>query len=155
MRMTGWQRLRAVINWLNLMTPLGLLVARVGGCARHRGPHGLVIYVGYRFRFPDAGAFTLGNVVTTRNGPDYLLAEEKAELLAHEATHSIQAAVLGPFFLPLYLAAAGWSWVLSADTGGRNVFEVWAGLERGNYIRHPLRPGLDRLLRALARRRSA
>src|SRR4051812_47748976 len=121
--MTGWQRLRAVINWLNLMTPLGLLIARIGGCARQPGPHGLVIRTDYKLRIPDAGAFTLGNVVTTRHGADYLLAEEKAALLAHEATHSIQAAVLGPFFIPLYFAAAGWSWLLSADVGGRNLFE--------------------------------
>jgi hypothetical protein len=150
--MTPWQRTRATVNWVNLMTPLGLLVARIGSGTRHRGPNGLVIYAGYRRGLPIAGAFTLGNVITTRHGPEYLLAEEKAALLAHESVHSIQAAVLGPLFLPLYLAAAGWSWAISADIGGRNLFEVWAGLERGNYVRHPLRPWLDRALRRLRRR---
>lgn len=150
--MTPWQRTRAAVNWVNLMTPLGLLVARVGGATRHRGPNGLVIYAGYRRGFPIAGAFTLGNVITTKHGPEYLLAAEKAELLGHESVHSIQSAVLGPLFLPLYLVASGYSWAVSAEIGGHNLFEVWAGLERGNYTRGPLRPGLDRALRRLRQR---
>lgn len=153
--MTTWQRLRVIVNYLNLMTPLGVLVARVGGGERHQGPHGLVIYAGYRLPFPVAGAFTLGNVVTTRHGAEYLLAEGREALLGHEARHSVQAAVLGPLFLPLYGVACVYSWAISADIGGRNAFEIWAGLEAGRYVRRPLRPGLSRILRLVARRRSA
>ena len=149
--MTTWQRLRVIVNWINLMTPLGVLVARVGGGVRHRGPYGLVIYTGYRLPFPNAGAFTLGNVITTRFGPEYLLAAGRDALLGHEARHSVQAAVLGPLLLPLYAVACGYSWAISADIGGRNLFEVWAGLEAGSYERRPLRPGLLRLLRFVTR----
>jgi hypothetical protein len=148
--MTRWQLLRAVVNWVNLMTPLGLLIARAGSATRHPGPHGLIIFCGYRLRFPDAGAFTVGNVVCTRHDAGYLLAPDRAALLGHEARHAVQAAVLGPLLGPLYLLSAGWSWLVSADLGGRNAFEVWAGLEAGGYTRRPLRPGLDRLLRALS-----
>jgi hypothetical protein len=150
--MTGWQRLRAGVNWLNLMTPLGMLVGRIGGGTLQAGPAGLWICAGYRLRFPDAGAFTLGNVITTRHDVEYLLGADKSALLGHESRHSVQAAIFGPLFLPLYALAAGYSWAVSADLGGRNVFEVWAGLEGGRYVRHPLRPALTRLIRLLTRR---
>ena len=149
--MTTWQRVRVIVNYVNLMTPLGVFVARIGGGERHRGPYGLVIYTGYRLPFPVAGAFTLGNVITTRYDAEYLLAEGREALLGHEARHSVQAALLGPLFLPLYAVASGWSWAISADLACRNPFEVWAGLEAGRYVRRPLRPGLLRLLRLVTR----
>ena len=145
--MTGGQRLRMVVNWCNLMTPLGLLTARAGGSRLRRGPHGLYIGTGYRPRVPIAGAFTLGNVITTKHGPEYLLADDRGDLLRHEIAHSTQAAILGPLFLPAYLAACAWSYLVGRDWGSRNVFEVWAGLEAGRYERAPLRPGLRRMLR--------
>lgn len=143
--MTGWERLRAVVNWLNLMTPIGLLAAVIGRGQLRRGPHGLWICTGYRRRFPMAGAFTVGSVINTRHPPEYLLAPEKSALLAHESLHSVQAAILGPLFLPLYGLGQVYSWLVSGDHGGRNVFERWAGLDSGGYTRHPLRPGLTRL----------
>jgi hypothetical protein len=143
--MTGWQRLRTVVNWVNLMTPAGLLTAVIGRSRLRRGPGGLWIGAEYRLRFPVAGAFTLGNVINTKHPPEYLLAPEKARLLAHESRHSVQAAIFGPFLLPLYGLGQAYSWLVSGDHGGRNVFERWAGLESGGYSRRPVRPGLARI----------
>ncbi len=137
--MTGWQRLRTAINWVNLMTPLGLLVGTIGRSRFQRAPGGMWIGCGYRLSFPVAGAFTLGNVINTKNGPEYLLSPDKAGLLAHETVHSVQAAIFGPFFLPLYGLGQLYSWLVCGDHGGRNLFERWAGLDRGGYIRQPLR----------------
>jgi hypothetical protein len=136
---TGWQRLRAAINWANLMTPLGMLVGVVGRSRLQRAPGGMWVGSGYRLRFPVAGAFTLGNVINTRHGPEYLLDPSKTDLLEHETMHSVQAAIFGPFFLPLYGLGQFYSWLVSGDHGGRNLFERWAGLDRGGYERHPLR----------------
>jgi hypothetical protein len=47
--------------------------------------------------------------------------------------------------VPLYLAAAGVSWVLTGDFGSRNVFERRAGLADGGYTDKPLRPGVSRV----------
>lgn len=145
--MTGWQRLRTALNWVNLMTPLGLLAAVIGRSELHRCPGGMWIGTGYRPRFPIAGAFTIGNVINTRHSPEYLLAPEKARLLAHETRHSVQAAIFGPFFFPLYGLGQAYSWLVSGDHGGRNVFEKWAGLADGGYERRALRPALARLTR--------
>jgi hypothetical protein len=41
--------------------------------------------------------------------------------------------------VPLYLVAAGASWVLTGDFGARNVFERQAGLADGGYTDKPLR----------------
>ena len=106
--MTPGQRLRQLANVLNATTPLGLLLA---GCARtpvRRGPRGLLIATGYRWRLPFAGAFTVGNVVLFRAGPEEALANPV--LLGHEERHCTQYAwCLGLPFLPLYFLAAGWS----------------------------------------------
>ena len=106
--MTPGQRLRQLANVLNATTPLGLLLA---GCARtpvRRGPRGLLIATGYRWRLPFAGAFTVGNVVLFRAGPEEALAN--TVLLGHEERHCTQYAwCLGLPFLPLYFLAAGWS----------------------------------------------
>ena len=37
---TAWTRLRAVLNWVNLSTPLGLALARVGGAVPERHERG-------------------------------------------------------------------------------------------------------------------
>jgi hypothetical protein len=52
--------------------------------------------------------------------------------------------------VPLYLVAAAASWVLTGDTGAKNVFERRAGLTDGGYTDKPLRP----LVRRAALRRS-
>jgi hypothetical protein len=65
-------------------------------------------------------------------------------LLRHEARHATQYAWCGGLLmLPLYLAAAGVSWLFSGDFGAWNVFERGAGLADGGYTARPLR----RLLR--------
>jgi hypothetical protein len=152
--MTGWQRLRVVVNWVNLMTPLGLLVGKAGGSTVRKGPHGLYIGTGYRRRIPIAGAFTLGNVITTKHTEDYLLGVDRTDLLAHEMRHSVQSSILGPLFLPAYFAASSYSYLVGKDWGSRNVFEVWAGLADGNYERKPVRPGLARAAGLVTRRRA-
>jgi hypothetical protein len=72
--------------------------------------------------FVDAGT-TVGNVwlYDTLDGPDRH---------RHEARHADQWALLGPSFPALYGAEF-------VRTGGRqeNVFELWAGLHDGGYLR--------------------
>ncbi len=62
---TRWQWCRLVGNMINLTTPGGLAVAVIGGAKIRRGPRGLFLCEGYRLKFPVAGAFTIGNVITT------------------------------------------------------------------------------------------
>src|SRR3954447_25776516 len=62
---TAGQWVRLIGNLVNLSTPLGLLVALVGRAEIHRGPRGLFLAEHYRLTFPVAGAFTIGNVITT------------------------------------------------------------------------------------------
>lgn len=127
-----WWRVKAVLNLLNLSTPLGVAVGALGRAAFRRGPRGLVLGHGYRLGFPVARAFTVGNVVLTRH-PDGFL-EERPVLLAHEERHTWQyAACLGLPFLPLYLLALVWSYLRGGDRAVHNVFERLAGLEDGGY----------------------
>lgn len=125
-------RLRQVWNMVNLSTPLGLLVAAVTRTRVGRGPEGLLFGYGYRPALPRAGAFTVGNVVLFRSGPDDVAARPR--LVAHEARHATQWAMcLGLPFLPAYLAAAAWSVLRCGHPGLRNPFEVGAGLADGGY----------------------
>jgi len=134
--MERW-RLRQVANALNGSTLLGLAVARAGGARFSAGPRGLVLATGYRLGFPVAGAFTVGNVVATRHDRDWL--DERPALLRHEERHTTQYAVcLGLPMLPLYVVAAGWSWLRGGDLGAHNAFERLAGLADGGYaVRGP------------------
>ncbi|HET8600467.1 MAG TPA: hypothetical protein VFL99_09085 [Segeticoccus sp.] len=126
-------RLKAVANVLNLSTPFGLTVAALGRARLRPGPRGLVLGEHYRPAFPIATAFTVGNVVLTGSDWASLLARNP-ELLQHEERHSWQWMVcLGLPFLPLYVAAMGWSVLRTGDRASANVFEVDAGLERGGY----------------------
>ena len=126
-------RLRRTLNVVNLSTPLGLVVARLGGARLRRGERGLWVAEGYRLRLPVAGAFTIGDVVTT---PRTLgtLARHQPDVLAHEERHAWQWAVAGPAFLPLYLAASAFSWALTRDPAVLNCFERHAGLHAGGYL---------------------
>ena len=134
------QRARQVANVLNLSTPLGLLVARAGGARRRGGPYGLVLAEGYRFSFPVAGAFTVGDVVITAHTYSSLL-QHNPNLLVHEERHSRQYALaLGLPYLVLYTAAMGWSVVRTGDRASGNVFERGAGLVAGGYVERPVRP---------------
>ena len=136
--MTSGQRLRQLANLLNGSTLLGLLLAAAARTAVGSGPRGLLIATGYRWRFPFAGAFTVGNVVLFRAGPEEALANP--ELLGHEERHSTQyACCFGMPFLPLYFLAAGWSWWRTGNPASGNFFERHAGLRAGGYPD----PGVD------------
>ena len=124
-------RVRQVVNVVNLSTPLGVLVGVVGRARLRRGPDGLVLATGFRVPVK-APAFTLGNVVLLRVDDEALA--RRPGLLAHEARHATQyACCVGPVMLPLYLLAAGWSWLRCRDWSSYNVFEVRAGLADGGY----------------------
>jgi hypothetical protein len=124
----------------NLSTLLGHAVARMGGARRRPGPYGLVLAEGYRFAFPVAGAFTVGDVVVTARTFDALLSTYP-DLLRHEERHSRQYALsLGLPYLPLYALAMGWSVLRTGDRASANVFERGAGLLAGGYLERPSRP---------------
>jgi hypothetical protein len=127
--------LRRLWNAVNLATPLGLSLARASGCAVGRGPLGLLLATGYRWPFPDGGAFTVGNVVFFR--PRTAITPQ---LMAHESRHATQYAwCAGLPFLVLYAVAVGWSLLRTGDTASRNVFERHAGLAAGGYRERPVR----------------
>lgn len=148
-----WARGRHVLNWLNLSTPLGLLVARAGRARVRPGPGRSYLAEHYRWRFPTGGAFTVGDVVITRHDLDLLVAR-RPTLLRHELAHSTQwACCLGLPFLPLYVASMAWSWLRTGDRAARSVFERLAGLELGGYRDVPPRPLGPVLRRAVHRLR--
>lgn len=127
-------RLKHVLNLVNGSTLLGLGLATAARASLQRGPRGLVLATGYRWRLPHASAFTLGNVVLSRHDTAWLHARPR--LLAHEERHSWQYAVtLGLPMLPLYGVAAAWSWLRAGDPATHNLFETTAGLEDGGYQR--------------------
>jgi hypothetical protein len=140
--------IRLVGNLANGSTLLGLILARLGRAKLSPGPEGLILAGGYRFSFPRAGAFTVGNVILTAHDWDDPSFRSPG-LLRHEGRHSWQYfALLGIPFLPLYVVAVAWSWLRTGDFGSANVFERLAGLELGGYARiEPANQGLRKLLR--------
>lgn len=137
------QWIRAVGNAVNLSTPLGLVIGLAGGAKLRRGPRGLVLGEGYRFAFPMAGAFTVGNVLLTGSSWEANLRVYPG-LLRHEERHSWQYFYcLGLPFFPLYTACMGWSLLRTGDQAAGNFFERQAGLELGGYRRYPTRPVSD------------
>lgn len=139
----GRERVRQVVNALTLATPLGLLLAHLGGAQLRPGPHGTLVAAGYRSRFPAprASAVTIGDVVLLRLCDDDLA--RRPQLLEHEARHATQWSTgLGLVGFPLaYALAAGWSWLRCGDGARRNVFEQEAGLAAGGYLPAPTAPG--------------
>lgn len=128
---------RAAVNVANLSTPLGLLVAALGGARVRRGPDGLVLAHGYQLRVPSAPAFTVGNVVLVR-GAD--LPATGPALLAHESRHATQYAwCAGPLLWVAYGGASLWSWLRTGDPASRNAFERHAGLAQGGYLERSVR----------------
>jgi hypothetical protein len=125
------------VNLVNLSTPLGVLVALLGGGRLRRGPDGLLLAERYRASFPGgrAPAVTIGNVIILRMAAADAL--DRPALLAHEGRHATQYAWwLGPIgFLPAYLLASAWSWWHTGSPALRNAFEVRAGLVDGGYLR--------------------
>jgi hypothetical protein len=142
---TGWQWLRLVGNFANLTTPAGLLVAVAGRATIRRGPRGLFLCEGYRLGFPIAGAFTIGNVITTGSTWEMMLGRFPA-LLQHEEHHTWQyLCCLGLPFYPLYGVCMAWSVLRTGDRAARNAFERGAGLATGGYVDHPIRPARENL----------
>jgi hypothetical protein len=142
-------RARQVVNLVNGSTLAGLGVAAAGRARLARSADGLFTGTGYRLPLPPAPAFCLGNVIITRRDS----VAPGSALFRHEARHATQYAWCGGLVMvPLYLAAAGGSWVLTGDFGARNVFERQAGLADGGYADRPLRAGIRQLS---ARRSSA
>ncbi len=149
MSMTAGQWLRCVGNIANLSTPAGLLVALVGRAEIRRGPRGLFLCEHYRLRFPVAGAFTIGNVITTASTWEVMLARFP-DLLRHEEGHTWQYLYcVGLPFYPVYGACLVWSVLRTGDRAARNFFERQAGLTLGGYRDVPVRP-VGENLRALA-----
>jgi hypothetical protein len=134
---TTARQLRRAANLLNGSTLAGLAVALAARTRISRGPRGMIIAAGYRWRLPFAHAYTLGNVVLCRSTAEELLS--RPALLGHEERHCSQYAwCLGLPFIPLYLSAAAWSVLRSGNPGTANIFERRAGLAAGGY---PLTPG--------------
>ena len=132
--------MRFVGNFINLSTPVGLAVARIGRATIRRGPRGLFLGEGYRFKFPIAGAFTIGNVITTSTTWDSMLRRYPL-LIKHEERHTWQYLYcLGlPYYIP-YVIFMGWSVLRTGDRAARNFFERQAGLAAGGYTDYPVRP---------------
>ncbi len=148
LRVTPGQRVRQLANLANGTTLLGLALAATAGTAVSKGPRGLIIAAGYRWRVPYAGAFTLGNVVICRTRAEEMTSNPA--LLGHEEKHCSQyACCLGLPFLPLYFLAAGWSQLRTGDPASANFFERQAGLAAGGYVdiraSRPAPRGADRI----------
>lgn len=109
-----------------------------------RGPRGLLLATGFRLGLPHASAFTVGDVVISRH--DRAWWSTRPRLLVHEERHSWQyVACLGVPMIPLYLLAAGWSYLRGSDPAVHNAFERLAGLEDGGYPLVSLRERQRRL----------
>lgn len=141
--------IRRLGNWVNLSTPLGLAVARVGRATVRPGPRGLLLADGYLLGFPVASAFTIGDVLlTSAQWSDW--AAERPTLLEHEERHSWQwFCLLGLPFLPAYALAMGWSMLRTGDRAAANIFERRAGLLLGGYREVATRPLLPAARSAL------
>jgi hypothetical protein len=137
---TALQWLRYGGNIANLSTPLGLLIAAIGRAEVRSGPRGLLLAESYRLPFPIAGAFTVGNVVTTGSTWEAILSRYP-KLLEHEERHTWQYLYcLGLPYFGLYAAAMAWSVLRTGDRAAANFFERQAGLDLGGYRELPPRP---------------
>jgi hypothetical protein len=137
---------RTTLTAVNGTTLVGLLIAVATGAKIRRAPGGILIAENYRAPVPKQTCFTVGSVILTRQTADWLLLERHTNLLAHEARHAAQYAVLGPLFWPAYWVACGYSYAMTGSYGVRNFFEKHAGLEDGGYrVDLPLRPWVMRM----------
>jgi hypothetical protein len=133
-------RFRQVANWVNLTTPLGLVIAKLGRADVRAAERRVVIATDYKLGFPVAAAFTVGSVIITRHDRDWVA--RRPQLIIHEERHAWQyVACLGLPFLPMYVAAMAWSQLRTGDRATRNIFERLAGLEDGGYLPHRDAPG--------------
>jgi hypothetical protein len=148
---TVWQWLRFVGNYINLSTIVGLGVAKIGRAEIKRGPRGLYLGEGYRLKFPIAGAFTIGNVITASTTWDSMLRSYPL-LIKHEERHTWQYLYCFglPYYIP-YVIFMGWSVLRTGDRAARNLFERQAGLAAGGYVDYPVRP-IGENIRAVLRK---
>jgi hypothetical protein len=145
--LTATHRIRRLGNLVNLSTPLGLALARVGRARVRPGARGLLLADGYRLPFPLALAFTVGNVLLTSGRWDEL-ERTRPGLLVHEEAHTWQWFwCAGLPFLPAYGACLVWSVLRTGDRAAANVFERQAGLALGGYPEVAARPLLRTLVR--------
>ncbi len=147
-RLTGRQWFRLVGNVVNLSTPVGLLVAAIGGATIRRGPRGLYVGEGYQLKFPIASAFTIGSVITTSRTWDELL-RANPRLFEHEERHTWQYLYCSgmPFYVA-YGVCLVWSMLRTGDWAARNFFERQADLAAGGYQDVPVQP-IGQNLRAM------
>ena len=135
-RVSAWQRVKVVGNFLNLSTVAGALVGVIGRATFSRGPRGLFFANGYKLGFPVAGAFTIGNVVLSKHELTYF---DDEALVRHEERHSWQYFCLIGFPLfPLYVVGVIVSFLLTGDPSSRNPFERLADLKEGGYVERPI-----------------
>lgn len=128
-RPTRMELAKVLCNAWNLSTLAGFVIAWMGRAHIRSGPAGLWLAEGYRWGFPIASAFTVGNVLITSSDFDRL----GAGVLQHETVHSWQYMRWGWLFGPAYLLAMAWSWITTGDRAARNHFETAAGLADGGY----------------------
>ena len=140
---TGWQWFRLVGNVLNLTTPSGLVVALIGDAKIRRGPRGLFLCEGYRLKFP-AGAFTIGNVITTGSTWEQQL-RQYPELLRHEEQHSWQYLTASACRTTRRTSPVWPGPCCGRATAPPGTFERQAGLAIGGYRELPTRPVRENL----------
>ena len=142
--------LRHTINSASGITLLGLILGTLtrGRPHWHR-EHGILIFHNCHLRWPLAAAITLGDTVLVLSPPVRwaTVADIPPQLLAHEARHASQFALLLGFpYLPIYWLACVYSWVITGDHWSRNPFEVRAGLPDGGYVPNMSRRTQNRAL---------
>ncbi|MDW8322613.1 MAG: signal peptide prediction [Burkholderiales bacterium] len=116
--------------WALPYTLLGLLLGLLARA--HLGRDGWILeFRGGaldRLLHPWADAIALGHVILARDTPSL------DRLRAHERVHVRQYERLGPFFLPVYLALAAWTWLRGGHPYRDHPLEVEAraGKVRGS-----------------------
>jgi len=144
---------RILRHSINLASGVTIFGALVGILTRGRPhwntEHGLLIFHNCHLPWRWASAVTFGDVVLVLSPPIRWasVTELPPQLLAHEARHAAQyALLLGLPYFPIYWLACGYSWVITGDHWSRNIFEVRAGLTAGGYVRKMSRRTQNRAL---------
>lgn len=134
------QRVRNLANAVNLSTPLGLLLAAVGG-GKLRRHDSVLVADNVELPLVKASAMTVGSVVLVMEATLSEAEQRFPEMMQHEEDHAWQwAYCAGLPFLPLYALASGWSMLRTGNRAAANFFEVQANLKRGGYREYPKRP---------------
>ena len=142
------EQLRRALNWINLSTACGFLLAKLSHSDRRPTPDGHYLATSYHWPVPVAGAFTIGDVIFTRsahstNSDPYSPLD--AHVWSHELMHSNQYAwCLGLPFIPLYFSACAYSYLMSGDIWSYNIFETRANLDAGGYVKSQRRAAITR-----------